>query len=37
VYRLEACLTLVGERRPWVITNPVYVRPVQVEENATGK
>jgi hypothetical protein len=25
VYRLEAYLALAGERRPWVITNPVYV------------
>ncbi|MDM8005237.1 MAG: hypothetical protein QUV05_03670 [Phycisphaerae bacterium] len=25
VYRLEAYLTLAGEYRPWVITNPVYV------------
>jgi hypothetical protein len=25
VYRLEAYLTLAGERWPWVITNPVYV------------
>lgn len=37
VYRLEAYLTLVGERRPWVITNPVYVRPGNVEGNATGR
>jgi len=26
VYRLEAWLTLDGEERPWVFTNPIYVR-----------
>jgi hypothetical protein len=25
VYRLEAFLTLAGERWPWVLTNPIYV------------
>lgn len=26
VYRLEVWLTLAGEERPWVLTNPIYVR-----------
>ncbi len=26
VYRVEAWLTLVGEPRPWILTNPIYVR-----------
>lgn len=26
VYRLEAWLTLDGERRPWILANPIYVR-----------
>jgi hypothetical protein len=26
VYRVEAWLTLAGEDRPWVLTNPIYVR-----------
>ena len=37
VYRLEAYLTLAGERRPWVITNPVYVMRAGTEGNAAGK
>ncbi|MEZ6072459.1 MAG: hypothetical protein R3C10_19905 [Pirellulales bacterium] len=27
VYRVEVLLTLVGEPRPWILTNPFYVRP----------
>jgi hypothetical protein len=26
VYRVEAWLTLAGEPRPWILTNPIYVR-----------
>lgn len=26
VYRLEMWLTLAGEERPWILTNPIYVR-----------
>lgn len=27
VYRLEAWLNVAGERKPWVLTSPIYVRP----------
>jgi PHP domain len=27
VYRVEVWLTLAGEARPWILTNPIYVRP----------
>jgi len=30
-YRLEAWLTLDGEERPWIITNPVYLKAPTVE------
>jgi hypothetical protein len=26
-YRVEVWLTLAGEARPWILTNPIYVRP----------
>jgi hypothetical protein len=26
VYRVEVWLTLAGEERPWILTNPIYVR-----------
>jgi hypothetical protein len=26
VYRVEVWLTLAGEARPWILTNPIYVR-----------
>ena len=26
VYRVEVWLTLAGEPRPWILTNPIYVR-----------
>lgn len=26
-YRLEVWLTLAGEDRPWILSNPIYVRP----------
>jgi hypothetical protein len=29
VYRLELWLNLTGEDRPWILTNPIYVRAVQ--------
>jgi len=29
VYRLEAFVTLAGERWPWVISNPIYVTPAR--------
>jgi hypothetical protein len=25
-YRLEAWLTLDGEQRPWIYSNPIYVK-----------
>ncbi len=37
VYRLEAYLTLGGERWPWVITNPVYVLRPGSERKAETK
>ena len=27
VYRVEVWLTLAGEPRPWILSNPIYVRP----------
>jgi hypothetical protein len=27
VYRIEAWLTLAGEPRPWILSNPIFVRP----------
>jgi hypothetical protein len=27
VYRVEVWLTLAGEARPWILSNPIYVRP----------
>jgi hypothetical protein len=26
VYRVEVWLNLAGEDRPWILTNPIYVR-----------
>jgi hypothetical protein len=26
VYRVEVWLTLAGEARPWILSNPIYVR-----------
>ena len=26
-YRVEVWLTLAGEARPWILSNPIYVRP----------
>jgi hypothetical protein len=31
VYRVELWLTLAGEDRPWILTNPIYVRESKVE------
>lgn len=33
VYRLEAWLTLAGELRPWIITNPIYLTNPSSKEN----
>ena len=27
VYRVEVWQTLAGEPRPWILTNPIYVKP----------
>lgn len=27
IYRVEAWLTLAGEPRPWILANPLYIRP----------
>jgi hypothetical protein len=27
VYRVEVWLSFVGEARPWILSNPIYVRP----------
>ncbi len=27
VYRVEGWLDVAGERRPWIYSNPIYVRP----------
>lgn len=32
VYRLEAWLPLAGERRPWIITNPIYLSEKTLKE-----
>ena len=29
VYRIEVWLNIAGEDRPWILTNPIYVRPRQ--------
>jgi hypothetical protein len=29
VYRIEVWLNLAGEDRPWILTNPIYVRPTE--------
>jgi len=29
VYRVEVWLNLAGEDRPWILTNPIYVRAKQ--------
>jgi hypothetical protein len=29
VYRLEVWLTVAGEDRPWILTNPIYIRSKQ--------
>jgi hypothetical protein len=26
IYRLEVWLSLAGEDRPWILSNPIYVR-----------
>ena len=26
IYRVEVWLSLAGEARPWILTNPIYVR-----------
>jgi hypothetical protein len=29
IYRLEVWLNLAGELRPWILSNPIYVRPAE--------
>ncbi|MBX3423716.1 MAG: hypothetical protein KF752_19335 [Pirellulaceae bacterium] len=37
VYRLEAWLQVAGELKPWILTNPIYVRDAQVRDAGTGQ
>jgi hypothetical protein len=34
IYRLELWLTLAGEDRPWILTNPIYVRSTSTRVGA---
>ncbi|MGD9648642.1 MAG: hypothetical protein AB7U73_23225 [Pirellulales bacterium] len=37
IYRLEVFENLAGELRPWILTNPIYVRPAATSDSSAAE